>query len=248
MAGPPGPCGSGLFFVPVAPSTAPRVRCVALIDGFNLYHAIDDCPHFHAYKWLNPVKLAGAYLQPSKDVLVATFFFTAVPPWNQAKRERHERLLKIYEDLGVIICPGKFMPTQATCRLCGSVYSTYQEKMTDINITLELLRMGRDDIADRIYLVTGDNDQAAAVRAFRGLYPEKEVVIVLPPYRKANELIQCANRQVALSRVQLGKSQLDDPYVFVDGKRQFAKPDNWTNAKEPPPGWQPRENGVLKWH
>jgi hypothetical protein len=45
----PGPCGPGLFFAPMSEPAKTR-RCAILIDGFNLYHAIDDCPHFHEYK------------------------------------------------------------------------------------------------------------------------------------------------------------------------------------------------------
>jgi uncharacterized LabA/DUF88 family protein len=224
-------------------------RVAVLIDGFNLYHAIDDCPHFHGYKWLNPVALGSAYLMPSTEVLVATFFFTAVPPWNEKKRTTHERLLTIYEDLGVIVRRGMFKPTTAECRLCGKVYSTYEEKQTDINIALELLRMGRDDLADRIFLITGDNDQTASVGHFRDLYPAKEVVVVLPPYRKAKELSAVASKTCSLSAVQFNKSLLPEPYCFKKSARpNITKPEHWINGPQPPPTWHPRENWIHKSH
>ncbi|MDO8544407.1 MAG: NYN domain-containing protein [Opitutaceae bacterium] len=212
-----------------------KIRSVFLIDGFNLYHAIDAVPHFHGFKWLNPIKLARAYAP--KEALIAVFFFTALPPWNEQKRARHQRLLEIYEDLGVIVVRGMFKHTTATCRLCGQTYSTYDEKLTDINICLELLRMGSDDLADRIYLVTGDNDQAASVRRFRGLYPDKEVVAVIPPFRRAAELQQAATADRGMTMVQLQKAVLDNPFKFKSSK-VYVKPDNWT-AKPTPDNWTP---------
>lgn len=213
-----------------------KIRSAFLIDGFNLYHAIDDCPHFHGFKWLNPMKLARVYAP--QETIIAVFFFTALPPWDEHKRARHQRLLEIYEELGVIVRRGLFKPTSATCRLCGKTYSTYDEKLTDINICLEILRMGSDDLADRIYLVTGDNDQAASVRRFRELYPQKEVIVVIPPFRKAAELQQVANADRGMTMVQLQKSVLDDPFKFKSGK-VYVKPDKWT-AQPVPDNWSPR--------
>jgi hypothetical protein len=202
-----------------------KIRSAFLIDGFNLYHAIDDKPDFHGFKWLDPIKLARVYAP--KEAIVGVFFFTALPPWNPEKRARHQRLLDIYHDLGVVLKMGLFKPTQALCRLCGKTYSTYDEKLTDINICLELLRLGGDDLADRVYVVTGDNDQAASIKRFRELYPAKEVVVITPPFRQAAELQQAASASRGMTVVQLQKSVLDSPFKFKDGKRVYAKPDRW---------------------
>lgn len=220
------------------PNDPTKIRSVFLIDGFNLYHAIDDCPQFHGHKWLDPMKLARVYAP--KEAIIAVFFFTALPPWDAFKRTRHQRLLDVYADLGVIIRPGLFKPTQATCRLCGKTYDTYAEKLTDIHICLELLRMGEEDLADRVYLVTGDNDQAASVRAFRAKFPEKQVVLITPPFRKAAELQSVTNTDRGMTVVQLQKSLLPDPYKFKDG-RVYPKPQNWVEHPVTP-AWKPCEH------
>ena len=225
-----------------------KIRTVALIDGFNLYHAIEDCPHFHAYKWLNPKKLCQRFLDnPAKEDLLAVTFFTAVPPWNEGKKARHLKLLGIYSDLGIRVISGKFLPTKAHCRLCNKEYDTHQEKMTDINITIEMLKIGHENSADRIYLVTGDNDQAAGVLRFRSLYPDKQIVAVIPPHRKAKSLTDAATRKITISETFLKDSVLDDPYVFTD-KRSYEKPATWMNAAHPGPNWRPREQGTKRCH
>ena len=173
------------------------------------------------------------------------FFFTAVPTWNDRKRVTHQRLLEIYEDLGVIVRHGSFKPTSAICRLCGKEFTTFEEKQTDINICIELLRLGRDDIADRISLVTGDNDQAASVQHFRQLYPDKEVIVVIPPYRRALELESVASARRAMSIVQLKKSLLPNPYKFRLTDREYLKPAHWTN-RPVAANWQPRDRSVHR--
>lgn len=224
-----------------------KSRCVALIDGFNLFHAIDDVPHFHAYKWLDPIKLAKAFIMPSKEALCATMFFTALPTWDDVKRSRHQRLLDIYEDLGVILHRGIFKPCEKECRICGQIYPTYEEKETDINICLELIRMGLDDIADKVILITGDNDQAASVCRFRSLFPERHVMVVTPPFRQASELESAAGSRRTMNASHLMKAMLDDPYLFKDGKRTFTKPEHWVNAEPPRAnGWQPRARWVHR--
>lgn len=248
----PGPCGSGLFFdlMPLDQSAAkPAVnkRCVALIDGFNLFHAIDDVPHFHEYKWLNPQALARAFIMPSKESLCATFFFTAIPTWDDQKRTRHQRLMQVYEDIGVLVKLGMFKPTTKNCRVCGRDYDTFEEKQTDINICLELLRMGHDDIADKVILITGDNDQAASVIRFRELFQKKEIMVVTPPFRQAMELEQAAGTRRIMNSSHLTKSTLPNPYIFKNGKTFMTKPEHWVNAPMPAnPGWQPRGQWVHK--
>jgi uncharacterized LabA/DUF88 family protein len=240
------------FFCSVSdPALSSSKRCVALIDGFNLFHAIDDCPHFHEYKWYDPIRLAETYLKKGDEKLIATFFFTAVPTWNDRKRVRHQKLMEIYEDRGVLVRKGMFKPARKECRLCGKVYDTFEEKQTDINICLEMFRMARDDIADRIILVTGDNDQAASVKQFLELYPEREVMVVTPPFRKANELENAATRGLKreITQLQLQKSLLPNPYSFKAGTRTYSKPEHWVNG--PPPssaGWQPRAQWVHRCH
>ena len=224
------------FFMPTELSTKPKSRVVFLVDGFNLYHAIDDCPQFHGCKWLDLQALARAYTMPSTEMVVAVFFFTALPTWNEAKRARHQQLLDIYQDQGVIVKPGLFKRTTATCRVCGKDYPTFAEKLTDINICIELLRMGSDDIADKIFLITGDNDQAAAITRFRELHPTKEVIAILPPFRKAAELQQAASSSRTITKIQLGRSILPNPYRFRDGIRSYPKPSAWVDSP-PPAGW-----------
>ena len=122
---------------------------------------------------------------------------------------------------------GLFTEGTRTCEAtCGEIYPTHEEKNTDINICLEMLRMGRDDLADRIYLLTADSDQVASIRDFKSLYKNKEVYVVFPPGRHSTELQQVSDKDMTIGTLQLERSQLSDPYTPKKGD-PICKPRRW---------------------
>lgn len=63
-----------------------RVFCY--IDGFNVYHAIDDANRAvrgarSHLKWLNLNSLMTEFTDPSVHEISAVKFFTAYPTWNR---------------------------------------------------------------------------------------------------------------------------------------------------------------------
>jgi uncharacterized LabA/DUF88 family protein len=202
-----------------------------LIDGFNLYHAIDDLKGYADFKWLNIKTMSEAVVKREFNKLIHVFFFTALPTWDDGKRARHQRLLDVYEDLGVTVVKGDFKLTTSVCKgACQEKFETYKEKMTDINICLQLIRCGEDDIADVVYVITGDNDQVASMRCFREKFPSKEVVVVIPPNRRAEDLKLAAHRELKLNTLHLNNNILPNPYACGRlSKRVIHKPENWVS-------------------
>ena len=43
-------------------------RAAFFIDGFNLYHSIDNNPAFHKYKWLDLFALCRQFLKPVESI------------------------------------------------------------------------------------------------------------------------------------------------------------------------------------
>lgn len=208
-------------------------NCVFLVDGFNLYHAIDQHPPFRGYKWLDLKALANAYIQKHDEQLIEVVYFTALPVWNPQKSERHQRLISAYQDQGIKIVRGLFKKTTYTCRgTCQQQYQTYVEKMTDLNICIEMLKRGAEPNIDKILLVTADNDQTSAINRFKQLYPNKIVKVIIPPFRHAEELKNAAHQYAAISKIQLEKSQLPNPLKLKNG-RTISKPENWTAGPAP---------------
>ena len=77
------------------------------IDGFNLYHSLDNQRHLRKYKWLNLWKFAESLLLPN-DALIEVNYFTAYTDWNPARMQRHQDYVFLNENAGCKVILGKF--------------------------------------------------------------------------------------------------------------------------------------------
>jgi hypothetical protein len=83
------------------------------IDGFNLYHAIDELGDA-TLKWLDLRSLCFSFLRPH-NVLGRLAYFTALNRWNASKRERHLDYIKALEATGVEVIRGSFDRPRRFC-------------------------------------------------------------------------------------------------------------------------------------
>ncbi|MDD5466872.1 MAG: NYN domain-containing protein [Anaerolineales bacterium] len=111
-------------------------RVIAYIDGYNLYYGLRE-RKLKRFYWLNLQKLAQQYLKPGQS-LVSTKYFTTVVKQPDDKRRRQARFL---DALGTLpnfhIFYGQFLSDTVVCRQCGHTYTTFHEKMTDVNISVD---------------------------------------------------------------------------------------------------------------
>jgi hypothetical protein len=69
-------------------------RILFFVDGFNVYHALDDDPKYHKYKWLDYSNLVKRFVS-KQDQIVDVFYFTAYAHWNPQKMARHQLLVRL---------------------------------------------------------------------------------------------------------------------------------------------------------
>lgn len=200
-------------------------RTLVFVDGFNVYHAIKT-PRLGKYRWLNYWKLAEEFLQP-KDQLVGVLYFTAIPPWDIHKRNRHKRLISANQFYGVQVISGKFRYTTKRCRKCRQEYHTYEEKRTDVNIAVHLLKNAQEDNYDKAVLVSGDSDIIPAIEAVKQTFPEKEISLVIPIGGKARELTNFVGSSMQMKEIHLRTSQLPGTVTLQNGVA-LQRPIQWT--------------------
>ena len=82
-------------------------RVAIFIDGFNLYHALDDNPHLRQYRWLDVVGLAKSILHLD-ETLVDTCFFTTIVSWDSEKEKQQRAYIKALEWSGAKMIFGEF--------------------------------------------------------------------------------------------------------------------------------------------
>ncbi len=198
-------------------------KVISYIDGYNLYHGLKSQGWKWAY-WIN-LHLMIENLLSQNQKLVTTKYFTTRVSVPEDKRLRQQKFL---EALGAIpevkFFYGKYIPDKVICRQCGHTYTTYHEKMTDVNIAVEMLTDGMKNKYDTAILVSGDSDLVNVVHRVREF--KKKVIILFPPKRKPRNLRESANVVIDIDAQLLSKSLFPDEVIKQDGY-VLKKPDEW---------------------
>lgn len=170
------------------------MRIIAYIDGFNLYHAIDEIgkpnpqkPHANTVrkphlKWLNLWSLCQGLLRPGEE-LVEVNYFSAYATWRPDAHQRHIEYVKALEHVGVRCIMGHFKDKRRGCRSCGAQWTGHEEKETDVHIAGRLVFDAFENRFDRLFLITADSDLAPALNLVRAKFPAKKIFVVAPPGR-----------------------------------------------------------------
>lgn len=217
-----------------------KIRAGLYIDGFNLYHAIDNLQK-PFLKWISYWRL-GEIIIPSKSQdLVSVVYCTAYYPGSERKQWRHEQFCGAQLAHGVEIARGHYVHDDMECRACGNAWKKPTEKEGDINVAIHLVRDAFLNRIDHAYLLTADSDQAATVRMFREQFPEKQITTVVPPGRDPSEHIRkyANGGKVALNEGHLERCVM--PQVVFKPKvantrrpHEYAPPIDWVHPDQRP--------------
>jgi uncharacterized LabA/DUF88 family protein len=191
-------------------------RVIAYIDGYNLYYGLRE-KNLKRFYWLNLQAMAGDLLKPNQ-ALVATKYFTTIVKRPDDKRKRQAVYLEALQTLNNFhIYYGHFLADTMKCRNCGYTYDTYHEKMTDVNIAVELMSDAFQDQFDVALLISADSDLVGPIHAVQRLFPQKRTVVAFPPNRTSSALQRAAAGNLFISRDTLAKSLFPDQVVKPNG-------------------------------
>ncbi|MCX7692846.1 MAG: NYN domain-containing protein [Tepidimonas taiwanensis] len=202
-------------------------RVAAYIDGFNLYFGLKQA-RYKRYYWLDVAALARSLLKPGQH-LVATHYFTARirdNGHNTADQKRQHIYLEALALHGVQCQFGHYLEKTRHCRACHATWPDYEEKMTDVNIAIQLLSDAFDDAFDTALVVSGDSDLTTPIRRVRERFPTKRVIVAFPPHRHSKALKQSAHGHLAISENKLRASQLPEHLTKPDGYT-LTRPASW---------------------
>lgn len=206
------------------------MRVSVFIDGFNLYHALDGAGRQHL-KWLNLRRLSLEFAPPPGQILGTVYYFSAFATWRPGAYARHRAFVAALKATGVEPVMGIFKEKDRSCRTCGSAWIDHEEKETDVNIALHLLRDAQQDRYDRALIISGDSDLAPAVRMVRELYPLKSVRIIAPYGRAYSmDLVRAAGGVANARRMKLihvERSLLPAKVFEADGKLIATRPEKY---------------------
>lgn len=200
------------------------IRIAAFVDGFNLYHSIEEM-HKPELKWLDLQTLVRGFLR-SEETLIQVKYFTALATWNPEKQQRHKRYIRALELLGVEVAKGRFKKQIKTCPKCGVKYKSWEEKRTDVNIAVSMVKGAVLDEYDTALLISGDTDLLPALGAIRELCPGKKLGILFPTNRHHAEMEQAADFSQTIKPGFLESCLLADRIRLPSGK-YLTPPEEW---------------------
>ena len=220
-------------------------RAAFYIDGFNLYHAIDDLAR-PRLKWLDLRALGRRVLSDRgvKSKIARIVYCTAVGD-DTYKAARHNLYIDALRHSGVEVLQGHVSRERVKWRAaCGQTWMRATEKRSDVHLALSLFHDAcTTDISD-FYLLTTDGDQAATAEFLQRHAPGKRLISVVPPGRDINRAIGA----LAHGRHRLNAEMLEScllPLALVDGARGVVA--RAPRQYHPPPGWvAPRDRPRRK--
>ena len=210
-----------------------RVACY--IDGFNLYHSIDDLklPHL---KWVDPWALALSLCRTG-ETLTKVAYFSAYATWRADAYARHRQYVAAIQYQKVECHMARFSAQTASCLKCKTTWTRHEEKETDVHFSLTLLEDAIDNVFDRAIIISADSDHVPAVRRVRSRLPAKQMFVATPPGRhnKAREMLKICNSNTNITKGRIARCLLPPSIIDVDGKTIAVRPTNY----DPPMEWTP---------
>ena len=204
-------------------------RVTVYVDGFNLYYGLKS-KGWRRYYWLDLRRLAENLLRPGQR-LMAVRYFTARLSSQGDDPDKPVRQNTYLEALATLpelyIHYGYYLAKNRNCPRCGATWETYEEKMTDVNMAVELLGDAQDGAFDTAIIISGDSDLTGPVSTVRRRYPKKQVIVASPPNRSSFRLRGEATASFTIGRKVLKDSQFPD---------QVTKPDGYILTR--PPRWR----------
>ncbi len=202
-------------------------RVLFLVDGFNLYHSIDEDKRLHRYKWLDLSRLCRILI-PKRCEVSKIYYCTTYATWNPSKYARHQTYVRALKTARVDVIFGKFKQKDITCRLCNKMFRAPIEKQTDINIAMQLLQEAFRDTYDSALIISGDTDLIPAIVGVKQTFPTKQVGVAFPIGRSSRELKQVADFTMKLSEHHMSTSQFPLS-IPLDGGLVLNCPPEWSS-------------------
>ncbi|RZS44825.1 uncharacterized LabA/DUF88 family protein [Herbihabitans rhizosphaerae] len=202
-----------------------RVR--VYVDGFNLYFGL-RAKHGRRLHWLDLEKLATSLLKPSQRLERVVYFTARVrndPPAEQRQSDYIDALTAHCSRLTLL--DGRYQAKTRHCRACGSRWTVYEEKETDVNIAVSLIEDAVTDRFDMALLVSADSDLCPAVKALKRLRPDKRIIAAFPPSRSSGELRRVVDGAFTIGDAKLRQSQLPDAVTTPAGI-VLRRPARWS--------------------
>jgi uncharacterized LabA/DUF88 family protein len=191
-------------------------RLVAYVDGFNLYFGLKD-KGWKRYYWLNIQKLCVNLLKVNQNLVMTKYFTARItdPPDKQRRQSTYIEALTMLNNFQIFF--GKYQLNSWKCNSCLSRFEVPNEKMTDVNIAVELLTDAFQNKFDIALVISADSDLVAPIKKTKELFPSKKIITAFPPKRHSVALTKVADASFTIGRKRIADSLFPQRIKKADG-------------------------------
>ena len=194
------------------------------IDGFNFYYGLKS-KGWRKYYWLDLVLFCESFLKPGQ-IIGDVLYFTATPS-NQGKKDRQDLFFsanKLNPKFKLVF--GKFVRKKV--RYGGQEYLTFEEKQTDVNIAVEMIKNVVQNKCDISVLISADSDLIPPINLIRELDPKHRLFTYFPPNRYSIDLLNNSDITLKLNRYEhrFKKAVLEEKITLKNGY-VITRPSGW---------------------
>jgi len=201
------------------------MRLISYIDGFNLYYGLKS-KGWERFLWLDIQALSRNLLRADQKLVHTKYFTSRInSPADKVKRQTtYLEAVSTLNDTSLYF--GKYLTNPHTCRRCGHEHMAASEKMTDVNIAVELFQDAFQNAFDTAVLISADSDLVPPIAAVRRLFPEKRIIVACPPGRFSRDLTSAANAFLNIGHGVIQSSQFPEEVISHSGFR-LRRPESW---------------------
>lgn len=168
------------------------------IDGFNFYYGLKSA-YWKKFYWLDVVKFYEFFIKENQELNEVNYFSAKSRDKEQSKRQKcFFDANKDNPKFKLIL--GKYI--EKTMNFGGKQYITYEEKMTDVNIAIHLLRNIFYKKCNTSIIVTADSDIVPVLELAKEIDPEHKIICHFPPKRNSNHILKVADTVIQLDRYE----------------------------------------------
>jgi uncharacterized LabA/DUF88 family protein len=205
------------------------MRANFYIDGFNVYHAVNDLRQ-DWLKWSCYYQMASGLLLPGHEIR-SVKLFTAYATWRPQSFFRHKQYVAAAEASGVEVILGSFKAKNSRCKACGDPFVKHEEKETDVNIAIHLVSDALAGDIDVAYVVTTDSDLAPAVRLVRERTKVQIITVSTPMRSKSKEIFDHCHHSRKIDPALLQKCLMPKQVYDQNGNKVATRPNEYTPPK-----------------
>ncbi|OGU12352.1 MAG: NYN domain-containing protein [Ignavibacteria bacterium GWB2_35_12] len=201
-----------------------KQRLIFYIDGFNFYFGLRE-KKWKKFYWLDLVKFSSNFLRKHQE-LIEVKYFSAIPK-DSGKQDRQDLFFtanKINKKFKLIL--GKYL--EKNVEFGGNKYKTFEEKQTDVNIAVNLIRDVIYDKCDLSILISADSDLTPAFEFIREYKPNHKLLVYFPPLRFSYELKTICNSYLKLENYNhIFEHSLLPDEIKIESGYIIKKPLKW---------------------